>query len=290
MSSAGEYAARLIRSVTTALCFALPSSAFAASAPAIMAPGGMVVTSHQLASAVGAKILGEGGNAVDAAVAVGYALAVVDPCCGNIGGGGFATIRMADGTAVVVDFRETAPGAASEDMYLDAKGEIIPRITRDGYMAVGVPGTVLGLDTMLRRFGTLPRQRVMAPAIALAENGYTLSGRDADFLASFAKTFAMEPNVAAIFLNDGRSWREGERFIQKQLGATLRTIAADGPGAFYEGPIADAIAAASLANGGLLSKQDLAAYRVVERPPLTCSYRGFQLIVPPPPGSGGIAL
>jgi gamma-glutamyltranspeptidase / glutathione hydrolase len=130
----------------------------------------------------------------------------------------------------------------------------------------------------------------MAPAISLAEDGYILSSLDADFLSRFAKTFATQENVAAIFLNDGRPWREGERFSQKQLGATLRTIASDGPAAFYEGRIADAIAAASLANGGLLSKQDLTAYRVVERPPLTCSYRGYQLIVPPPPGSGGIAL
>ncbi|MEO8667774.1 MAG: gamma-glutamyltransferase, partial [Bauldia sp.] len=197
-------ATRILRLVAAFLLSAHAAVALAASAPPAKAPDGMVVTSHHLASEVGAAILREGGNAVDAAVAIGYALAVVNPCCGNIGGGGFATIRMADGTTTVIDFRETAPAAATGTMFLDAKGDVIPRSSLDRYKAVAVPGTVLGLDTMLRKYGTFSRQRAMAPAIALAAEGFVLDWRDVALLEPLTEAFAAQPNVAATFLNNGR--------------------------------------------------------------------------------------
>jgi gamma-glutamyltranspeptidase / glutathione hydrolase len=264
--------------------------AIAASPPPRQAGNGMVVTSQHLASEVGAQILKEGGNAVDAAVAVGYALAVVLPCCGNIGGGGFATLHLADGKDVFLNFREKAPSASTETMYLDDAGELVPDLSLRGYKAVGIPGSVLGFDTMLVRYGTMPRERVMAPAIRLAEQGFVLTQGDADILVGTTETFAAEPNVAAIFLNDGKPWQAGERLIQKDLAATLRAIAKDGPEAFYKGPIADAVVAASAANGGILTKQDFADYTVAETAPVRCSYRGYELISSPPPSSGGTTL
>src|SRR5438874_10531764 len=180
----------------------------------------MVVTSQRLASEVGTEILKDGGNAIDAAVAVGYALAVVLPCCGNIGGGGFATLHLADGRDIFVNFRERAPAAAAENMYLDAKGEIIEGLSLKGYLAVAVPGTVLGLETMREKYGTMSREALMAPAIKLAEQGYILGKGDADILAGSAKHFSGEPNVAAVFLHDGKPWRTGERLVQKSLGRT----------------------------------------------------------------------
>src|SRR5690242_5923106 len=180
-----------------------PSTVPAASLPPVEATHGMVVTSQSIASAVGVDILRKGGNAVDAAVAVGYALAVVHPCCGNLGGGGFMLIHLASGKDVVLDFRETAPLAATRDMYLDAAGNVIPNASTRGYKAVGVPGSVLGLDTALKRYGSLGRAVVMGPAITLAEEGFPLSGPDADILATGTKSFSKDADVAAIFLKGG---------------------------------------------------------------------------------------
>jgi gamma-glutamyltranspeptidase/glutathione hydrolase len=250
----------------------------------------MVVSSQHLASEVGSQILQDGGNAVDAAVAVGYALAVTNPCCGNIGGGGFATLHLASGRDTFLNFREKAPLAATPNMYLDAKGEVVPDLSLKGFLAAGVPGSVLGLDTMLQKYGTMSRDKVMAPAIRLAEEGFVLTQGDADILAGSAKSFAAQPNVAAIFLNGGQGWKAGERFIQKDLAKTLALIARDGPAAFYKGPIADAVVAASAANGGILSKQDFENYTVTEMPPVHCNYRGYELISAPPPSSGGTAV
>ena len=250
----------------------------------------MVVTAQHLASGVGTEILKAGGNAIDAAVAVGYALAVVLPCCGNLGGGGFATLHLADGKDVFVNFREKAPLAASETMYLDAVGALVPDLSLRGYKAVAVPGSVLGLDTMLARYGTMKRETVMAPAIRLADEGFVLTQGDADILAGATKAFLAEPNVAAIFLNNGRPWQTGERLVQKDLAATLKAIARDGPDAFYKGPIAEAVAAASAANGGILTTRDFATYTVAETQPVRCSYRGYDLVSAPPPSSGGTTL
>jgi gamma-glutamyltranspeptidase/glutathione hydrolase len=279
-----------IASVLVLALFIGAGQAEAVSPQPVQAENGMVVTAQHLASEVGAEILKGGGNAVDAAVAVGYALAVVLPCCGNIGGGGFATLHLADGKNAFINFREKAPGAATETMYLDAAGEVVPDLSLRGYKAVGVPGSVLGLDTMLAGYGTMTRDKVMAPAIRLAEEGFVLTEGDADILAGATKAFAAEPNVAAIFLNDGKQWRAGERLVQKNLAATLRSIAKDGPDAFYKGPIADAVVAASAANGGILTKQDFADFTVAETAPVRCSYRGYDIISSPPPSSGGTTL
>ncbi|MGB9141492.1 MAG: gamma-glutamyltransferase [Aestuariivirga sp.] len=256
----------------------------------VSAESGMVVTSQHLASDIGVQILKQGGNAVDAAVAVGYALAVANPCCGNIGGGGFATLHLADGRDLFINFREKAPLAATEKMYLDAAGEVVPDLSLKGYLAAGVPGSVLGLDTMLRKFGTLPRGVVMAPAIKLAGEGFLLNQGDADILAAASKNFTDQPNVAAIFLNNGNPWKAGDLLVQKNLAATLKLIAEQGPDAFYKGPIADAIVAASSSNGGVLSKMDFETYTITESPPVRCNYRGYELISSPPPSSGGTAV
>ena len=256
----------------------------------ITADHGMVVTSQHLATDVGVAILKQGGNAVDAAVAVGYALAVTNPCCGNIGGGGFATLHMADGKDVFLNFREKAPGASTEKMYLNAAGDLVPDLSLKGYLAVGVPGSVLGLDTLLQKYGTMKREVVMAPAIKLAEEGFVLNDGDVAIMAGSAKAFAEQPNVAAIFSHDGKPWASGETFIQKNLANTLKQISAGGPDAFYKGPIADALVDASSKNGGILSKQDLADYTVAEAAPIKCNYRGYDLISTPPPSSGGTAV
>ncbi len=281
---------RIVTALLAALLLAVPGTADAISPPPVEAASGMVVSAQHLASEVGAAILKQGGNAVDAAAAVGYALAVVHPCCGNLGGGGFATLRLADGKETFFNFREKAPLAATQTMYLDANGEVVPRLSLDGYMAVGVPGTVLGLDTMLQRYGTMARQRVMAPAIDLAEKGYILTRGEADILATGAEGFAKEPNVAAIFLNDGKPWRAGDRLVQSNLAATLKAIAKDGPDAFYKGAIADTVVAASEAHGGILSKADFAGYTVAETKPVRCSYRGYDIASAPPPSSGGATI
>ena len=271
------------------LCLTLPE-AHAFTRQPVTAQNGMVVTSQHIASDVGVEILKAGGTAVDAAVAVGYALAVTNPCCGNLGGGGFATLHLADGRDVFLNFRETAPGAATETMFLDVAGEVVPDLSLKGYKAVAVPGTVLGLDTLLKNYGTLPRATVMAPAIKLAEEGFILTQGDAGILAGAAKNFADQPNAAGIFLKDGKPLGAGERLVQKDLAATLKLIAAQGPDAFYKGSIADAIVQASAANGGILSKQDFETYTVTEDKPVHCNYRGYEIISAPPPSSGGTAI
>ncbi len=272
------------------LTLAGSSAVWAITRQPVTAANGMVVTSQHEASAVGAQILRQGGNAIDAAVAVGYALAVTNPCCGNIGGGGFATLHLASGRDIFLNFREKAPAAATETMYLDAKGEVVPDRSLKGYLAVAVPGSVLGLDTMLNKYGTMTREAVMAPAIKLADEGFILTQGDADILAAATTQFAEQSNVAATFLNGGKPWKSGDRFVQKNLSKTLKLIAQQGPDAFYKGSIADAVVAASKANGGILSKQDFEDYTVTESPPVRCNYRGYELISAPPPSSGGMAI
>lgn len=249
----------------------------------------MVVSAQHLASEVGVRILEAGGNVVDAAVAVGYALAVVDPCCGNLGGGGFMTVRFADGRRTFINFRETAPAAATAGMYLDAAGKPIDDLSRSGYRAVAVPGTVMGLDRAATEYGRLPRTALVAPAIELARSGFVLSQPDADLLDP--KRFAKDPVAAKIFLRpDGSRLQPGDRLIQTDLAATLNAISQRGPDAFYKGSIAAAIERASTANGGILSLQDFADYTVTETPPLTCNYRGDLILSAPPPSSGGTTV
>ncbi len=282
-------AARMATYWATA-CLSVCTPVRAAAPLAMESANGMVVSAQHLASDVGAAILRNGGNAVDAAVAVGYALAVTHPCCGNLGGGGFMTIHLADGTNTFINFREKAPQAATADMYLDVKGNPIADRSIDGYLAVGVPGTVMGLETAREKYGTLPRAALLAPAIALAEHGFALTRGDIDVLDVGTAEFRREPNVAAIFLNHGVPYQPGDRLVQTQLAATLRAISDGGVQAFYHGAIATSLSAASRARGGLLTPADFAAYTVTESPPVTCSYRGYTVISSPPPSSGGVIL
>ena len=256
----------------------------------VIARHAMVVTAQHLATEVGLRILKEGGNAVDAAVAVGYALAVVHPCCGNIGGGGFMMIHLASGRTVFLDFRERAPLKATPTLYQNAAGQVVPGLSTRTYLAVGVPGTVLGLDTALRRYGTLSRQKVMAPAIRLAREGYVLEQGDVNILDTRVRDFARHANVAAIFLHHGKPYVAGERLRQPQLARTLELIAREGSRAFYRGPIARAIVAASRAHGGILSMKDFADYTVQWAMPIECRYHGYTVLSDPPPSSGGVTI
>ncbi|RKF23544.1 gamma-glutamyltransferase [Altericroceibacterium spongiae] len=256
----------------------------------VRAPHAMVVSAQHLATNVGVSILKKGGNAVDAAVAVGYALAVTHPCCGNIGGGGFMTIHLADGQNLFLDFRERAPLAATATLFQDENGNVVDGLSTSTYLGTGTPGTVMGLSQALDTYGTMSLADVMAPAIALAENGYVLQQGDVNILNRRAKDFAKEPNVAAIFLNNGQPYRVGERLKQPQLAATLRQIAKHGTDAFYKGPIAQSVVTASKANGGLLTMQDFSDYTAQWDKPVTCNYRGYQIVSAPPPSSGGTTI
>ena len=250
----------------------------------------MVVTAQHLATEVGLQILRQGGNAVDAAVAVGYALAVVHPCCGNLGGGGFMMLHLAGGKTVFLDFREKAPLAATANMYLDAAGNVVPGLSTRSYLSVGVPGTVMGLDTALAKYGTMKLAQVIAPAIRLARDGFVLQPGDAKILDRRAAEFARRPNVAAIFLHHGKPYAAGERLVQPQLARTLESIARHGTDAFYRGPIARAIVASSRRHHGILSMQDFADYRARWDRPVSCGYRGYTFLSDPPPSSGGATI
>jgi gamma-glutamyltranspeptidase / glutathione hydrolase len=264
-------------------------SATPVAAEAAEAAHGMVVTEQRLATEVGFDILKHGGNAVDAAVAIGYAEAVVHPCCGNLGGGGFMVIHR-DGKDRFINFRETAPGAATPGMLLDQGGHRIPDSSVFGYRAVAVPGSVLGLETARRRYGRLSRRQVMAPAIRLASDGFVLSAADAELLLR-ARHLRNDPVAASVFLRpDGSPLQAGDRLVQPDLARTLAAIAAKGPGAFYKGRIPAAVAAAAKAHGGIVTAEDFAHYTVTEAEPLRCTYRGFRILSAPPPSSGGVTL
>ena len=280
----------MVCAALAALVVGFAGAAGAVSPPPVKASNGMVVTAQRLASEVGAEVLRAGGNAVDAAVAVGYALAVVHPCCGNIGGGGFATLRMADGKATFFNFREKAPAAATRDMYLDAAGELVPDLSTVGYKAVGVPGTVMGLEAMRTTYGTMSREALLAPAIRLARDGFVLTEGDAAILGGSAEGLAGQANVTAIFFRDGAPLKTGDRLVQTDLAATLQTISDGGVDAFYKGGIAADVVSASDANGGILSMQDFADYTVAETAPLHCGYRDTEIISAPPPSSGGTTI
>ncbi|CNG05681.1 gamma-glutamyltranspeptidase [Yersinia enterocolitica] len=274
-----------------ALALLVSGALHAASTPAVEAKNGMVVTSQYLASQVGTDILKMGGNAVDAAVAVGYAQAVVNPCCGNIGGGGFMTIHLADGTDTFINFRETAPAAASADMYLDKEGKVTKDASLYGYLAAGVPGTVLGMDSAQKKYGKLTRQQVMAPAIKLAQEGFVLTRADTDILDTTVKRFRQDPESARIFLRkNGEALQPGDRLIQADLADTLTAISEKGPDAFYQGKIPQAVEAAAKKGGGILTAADFANYKITETTPITCSYRGYKFVSSPPPSSGGVTL
>jgi len=280
-----------MRLCTVALAFVLMASPALAADPAPVAGSkGMVVSAQHLASDVGAQVLREGGNAVDAAVAVGYALAVVYPQAGNIGGGGFMTIRLADGRTTFLDYREKAPLAATATMFQDASGKVVPGRSTDSWLAVGVPGTVLGLETARIKYGTLSRVALMAPAIKLAREGFVLDQGDAAVMALEGPYLAKDPASVKIFQPQGRPLTKGDRLVQTDLAATLSEIAEKGPDALYRGPIGAEIVRASDAGGGILTRADFAHYRVRELRPIECDYRGYHVISSPPPSSGGVTL
>ena len=263
----------------------------AASVAPVAAENGMVVTAQRLATEVGVDVLRRGGNAIDAAVAVGYALAVVYPAAGNLGGGGFMTLQLADGTKAFLDFREKAPLAATANMYLDAAGNVVPGATTRGHLAVAVPGTVSGLEIALARYGTRPRAELIAPAIRFAEEGFVLDQGDADMFATATEAFKVDPATTAIFLKPGgHPYVAGDRLVQKDLGATLRQIREAGAAGFYQGPVARAIVASSSAGRGLITQADLDQYATRELAPVECDYRGYRVVSAPPPSSGGVIL
>ena len=240
----------------------------------------MVASVHELASRAGVEIMQAGGNAIDAAVATGFALAVVHPQAGNLGGGGFMLIRTADGTAHFVDFREKAPAAATENMYLDAQGNVIPNSSLVGYKAAGVPGSVAGLAYAQKKYGKLSLAQVMAPAVKLARDGFPLAWEDARDLED--EDLAKFPVSRRIFQRNGKFYQSGEVFRQPELAHTLERISRD-PDDFYRGDIAREIAADVAKGGGLITAADLAAYEVKEREPIRGTYRGYDVLSAPPP-------
>src|SRR6195256_2655609 len=274
------------------LCALLAAPVAAAPLRPTHAPHAMVASVHELASRAGVEMLRSGGNAVDAAVATGFALAVVHPQAGNLGGGGFLLLRNASGETHFIDFREKAPAAATENMYLDAQGNVIPESSKDssvvGYKSIGVPGSVAGLVYAEKKYGKLSLGKVIAPAIKLARDGFPLAFEDTQELKE-DEYLAQFPESKRIFLRDGNYYQPGELLKQPELAHTLERIAKN-PDDFYHGALARELAAAIRKGGGLVTAADLAAYEVKEREPIRGSYRGYDIISAPPPSSGGVAL
>ena len=256
----------------------------------VAAKSGMVVSSEQHASEAGVEIMKAGGNAVDAAAAVGFALAVTHPFAGNIGGGGFMLIRMASGDAVFVDYREEAPGKAARNMYLDAQGNLVPQASTVGALAVGVPGTVAGLALAEQKYGKLGLARVLEPAIGLAEQGFPVSYSLAGSLKDSKGLLEKFAGSRRIFLRDGTLYEPGEILKQPELAETLKRIAAQGPDGFYKGPVAQSVVATMEKYHGLITLDDLAGYEAKLRAPIVGHFRGYTIVSAPPPSSGGIAL
>jgi gamma-glutamyltranspeptidase/glutathione hydrolase len=256
------------------------------------APHAIVASVHELASRAGVEMLRAGGNTVDAAVATGFALAVVHPQAGNLGGGGFLLLRNANGETHFIDFREKAPAAATENMYLDAQGNVIPDSSKEssvvGYKSIGVPGSVAGLVYAEKKYGKLPLEKVIAPAIKLARDGFPLAFEDAQDLKK-DEYLAQFPESKRIFQRDGNFYQPGELLKQPELARSLERIAKN-PDDFYHGALARELAAAIHKGGGLVTAADLAAYEVKEREPIRGTYRGYDIISAPPPSSGGVAL
>lgn len=254
----------------------------------------MVATDEELGSKAGVEILKRGGNAVDAAVAVAFALAVVEPAAGNIGGGGFMLVRLADGRTTFLDYREVAPGKAARDMYIKPDGKLDERASVIGYKSVAVPGTVAGLELALKTFGTMKLAEAMGPAIRLAENGFAVSEKLARQLQEEKAGLEQFPVSRRIFLNDGKMWKAGDTLKQPELAATLKRIAKNGAEEFYGGETARMIAADMAKSGGLITQEDLAAYKPRVREVLRAKYESggheWEVLTSPPPSSGGVAI
>ncbi len=278
--------------VASSLPFAVPTHA--ATREPVRGRHAMVASQHELASKIGVAVLKRGGNAVDAAIAVGLALAVVYPEAGNIGGGGFMLIRQKDGQATAIDYRERAPKAATRDMYVDRNGDLIrgEGSSTIGYRASGVPGTLAGFGLAFKKYGSgkIKWRELIEPSRLIAENGYVLTDRLADLFVSYKEHLAKYPDSNRIFLNNGNHYKEGDLFKQPELAQTLGRVATLGPNEFYTGKTAQLIAADMKANNGLITLDDLKNYAAKERTPLRGSYRGHEIITMPPPSSGGIVM
>ncbi len=253
---------------------------------------GMVASASSLASQVGVDVLQRGGNAVDAAVAVGLALAVTYPRAGNVGGGGFMTVALADGRTAIIDYRETAPAAATRNMYLGADGKVVPGLSLVGHKAAGVPGTVAGLALALEKYGSgkLTWAELVEPARRLATDGFPLPQGLLNDLRPDSKTLSRFAETKRVYLRDGKPWEKDDVFRQPDLGRTFERLQKHGPREFYEGETARLIAEEMAKNGGLITRDDLRGYRAVERRPLVGNYRGYEIVTMPPPSSGGVAL
>ncbi len=254
----------------------------------LVAKEAMVVSPHALSSDIGAAILQKGGNAVDAAIAVQFAIAVCYPRAGNIGGGGFMLIRTKEGVIDALDYREKAPAAASRDMYLDSLGNVIPSLSTEGHLAAGVPGTVAGLFAAHEKYGRLPMRELIKPAIALADWGYAVSETEATRLNNFQEAFKKYNNQPNPFIKS--EWKSGDRLVQPELARTLRRIQDQGTAGFYEGPTANAIVAEMQSGNGIITHEDLRNYHPVWRQPVVGQYKHFRVISMPPASSGGVAL
>jgi gamma-glutamyltranspeptidase/glutathione hydrolase len=276
--------------IVAAVWLALAAPAESAAPPAAAAEHGMVACAQKLACEVGVDVLRRGGNAVDAAVAVGYALSVTYPAAGNLGGGGFMTIVFADGRKTFIDFREKAPLKATRDMYLGPDGQVVKGLSTKGYLAVAVPGTVGGLEYARQKYGTLPRADLIDPAIRLAEDGFTLDEGDVFPLETAAEVLRAYPSSAAIFLHGGKPPKVGDRLVQKDLARTLTAIRDRGAAGFYQGEVGAAIVAAEEKGGGIITQADLDRIAPRELTPVTCWYRGYEIVSAPPPSSGGVTL
>src|SRR5262245_15891982 len=262
---------------------------FQAGTPATFAEHAIVSSNDSIASSVGRDIIRRGGNAVDAAVATGFALAVTYPGAGNIGGGGFMVIRMADGRTAAIDYREVAPLAATRNMYLDANGDLIPDKSTSGHLAVGVPGSVAGMTEALRRFGTMPLRDVIAPAIELAEKGFVVDSNLMRSLRSNQDEIGKFEG-ARLFYPNGQVIAAGSRLVQPELAWTLKQISERGADGFYRGPLADTLVAEMKRGGGIITLADLARYKPEWRKPVIGTYRGHTIVAMPPASSGGITM
>ncbi|MES2247855.1 MAG: gamma-glutamyltransferase [Pseudomonadota bacterium] len=276
--------------VAAALALAAAGASQAASQAPVAAEHGMVVSAQHLASKVGVDVLKRGGNAVDAAVAVGYALAVVYPAAGNLGGGGFMTVQLADGRKTFLDFREKAPLAATANMYLDKDGNVVKGLSTNGHLAVGVPGSVSGMEYAREKYGTMKRADLIAPSVQLADKGFALEQGDIDMLLTATNDFKKDPVSGAIFLNKGEPFAVGQKLVQKDLAKTLKEISAKGTDGFYKGWVGKAIVASSQAGKGIITQADLDQYKTRELAPVECDYRGYRVVSAPPPSSGGVII
>ena len=284
------FAKRIFLKIILSVLFCFTTNLFANSGKPVNAKNGMVVSASTIASKVGIEILKEGGNAIDASVAVGFALAVTYPYAGNLGGGGFMVIHFSDGNSTTIDYREIAPMLANKNMFLDSTGKFVSSLSEEGATSAGVPGSVAGLIFALEKYGTLPLEKVIQPAINLAKNGWLLNDYDASEFKNYLPVFRKYPSSLRIFSKKGEPYEGGDLFIQPELAWTLEQIKTNGTEGFYKGKVAELLVKQVSELGGYITLEDLENYRCIERKPIIGTYRDHKVISMPPSSSGGIAL